>query len=219
MSIQSLSEQALSDLALTHPEAAAELVHLRAHVDRLQGRGTELVLENRALRAAATSPAVTLRWKKMSDFAPPRPARVWPEEAGHDLAVIVERDMRGVHFGGPHELANGATPWISVYHGALVTFCIGWAVEIPLGYVGVIKVRSSVGQARWVLASSGVIDPTYRGEIKVPLLYLGTDPYTVKHGQRMAQMLVVPRPTVEDIEVEELSPSKRGTGGFGSTGK
>ena len=217
--ITSLSEQDLSTLALTHPEAAAELVHLRAHVDRLQGRGTELVLENRALRAAATSPAVTLRWKKMTVFAPPRPTRVEPEEAGHDLAVIVNDDLIAPDVGMPLSHEPGEEPRIIVYRGALVTFRVGWAVEIPLGYVGVIKVRSSVGKERWVLASSGVIDPTYRGELKVPLLYLGTDPYTVKHGQRMAQMLVVPRPTVEDIEVEELSPSARGTGGFGSTGK
>ena len=217
--ITSLSEQDLSTLALTHPEAAAEIVHLRAHVDRLQGRGTELVLENRALRAAATSPAVTLRWKRMTVFAPPRPTRVEPEEAGHDLAVIVNDDLIAPDVGMPLSHEPGEEPRIIVYRGALVTFRVGWAVEIPLGYVGVIKVRSSVGKERWVLASSGVIDPTYRGELKVPLLYLGTDPYTVKHGQRMAQMLVVPRPTVEDIEVEELSPSKRGTGGFGSTGK
>ena len=217
--ITSLSEQDLSTLALTHPEAAAEIVHLRAHVDRLQGRGTELVLENRALRAAATSPAVTLRWKRMTVFAPPRPTRVEPEEAGHDLAVIVNDDLIAPDVGMPLSHEPGEEPRIIVYRGALVTFRVGWAVEIPLGYVGVIKVRSSVGKERWVLASSGVIDPTYRGELKVPLLYLGTDPYTVKHGQRMAQMLVVPRPTVEDIEVEELSPSARGTGGFGSTGK
>ncbi len=218
MIVRSLTDVALSDLALTHPEAAAEIRHLREQRDRLQVRGTEQAMEIRAIRRDGREP-VHMKWKRMTDTAPSRPSRVRPEEAGHDLAVIVERGMCGVSYSAPLDLAEDEAPRIHVYPGALVKFRIGWAVEIPPGYVGVIKVRSSVGSARWILASSGVIDPSFRGEVKVPLLYLGAEPYTVTHGQRMAQMMIVPRPDVEDIEVEELSPSVRGEGGFGSTGR
>lgn len=158
---------------------------------------------------------IKLKWKRMASNLP-RPRRAMPTEAGHDLAVIVdgmpETEQVGYHI-------DGDLPWLTVYPGAMINFGTGWAVEIPPDYFGLVRVRSSVGKARWVLASSGVVDPSFRGEVRIPLLYLGAEPYRVRHGDRMAQMLILPRPDVEDEEVAELTPSLRGAGGFGSTGR
>ena len=103
--------------------------------------------------------------------------------------------------------------------GTTIVFRTGWAVEIPSGYYGQIVVRSSIGKAGWDIESSGVIDASYRGEIMMPMIYRGTGLVRVDHGQRMAQMVILPVPRVECIEVESLSDTPRGTGGFGSTGR
>lgn len=91
----------------------------------------------------------------------------------------------------------------------------GIAMEIPEGYCGIIKDRSSMG-AKGVFTLGGVIDSSYRGEIKI---IMGTkDTYVVNRGDKIAQMLLVPVPSVEIVEVESLSETERGSGGFGSTG-
>jgi len=92
----------------------------------------------------------------------------------------------------------------------------GIAVEIPEGYCGIIKDRSSMG-AKGVFTLGGVIDSSYRGEIKI---IIGTkDTYVINRGDKIAQMLIVPVPPVEIVEVDNLSNTERGTGGFGSTGE
>lgn len=159
---------------------------------------------------------ITLKWKRMGDHNLPVPRRAMPTEAGHDLAVIVESCLNAPLAA---YAADEHGPYLTVYPGALVRFRVGWAVEIPPSHFGLVKVRSSVGAARWFLASSGVVDASYRGEVKMPLLYLGAEPYHVRHGERMAQMMFIERPDVEDIEVADLGPSQRGEAGFGSTGR
>ena len=95
----------------------------------------------------------------------------------------------------------------------------GLHLEIPPGYVGLIKDRSSVAAAG-LHATAGVIDSSYRGELKILLLNAGAEDYTIKVGQKIAQLLVVPVyvAAVEMVEsLEALSASERGAGGFGST--
>lgn len=159
---------------------------------------------------------IALRWKRIGDHDLPMPRRAMPTEAGHDLPVVVDSRM-GSTLASYH--ASEDCESLTVYPGAMVAFRTGWAVEIPPAYFGLVHVRSSVGKARWVLASSGVIDASYRGEVCIPLLYLGAEPYHLRHGDRMAQMMLVPRPEVHDMEVGILSPSPRGEAGFGSTGR
>jgi len=65
----------------------------------------------------------------------------------------------------------------------------------------------------------GVIDATYRGEIKVPLLNTGDAPYRVQVGDRIGQLLIQPIPVVEVSEVPDLPPTQRGSAGFGSSGR
>jgi dUTP pyrophosphatase len=104
--------------------------------------------------------------------------------------------------------------------GGIVTVPTGLAFEIPFGYE--IQVRSRSGLARKngiaVLNSPGTIDSDYRGELAVVLINLGTEPFTIHHGDRIAQLVCAPVLRVSLSETSSLSETDRGGGGFGSTG-
>lgn len=97
----------------------------------------------------------------------------------------------------------------------------GLAFEIPVGYVGLVFPRSSVSSRSLVMANCvGVIDSGYRGEVTAKFKPIGQylhNPYQI--GERVAQLVIIPYPHVEFQEVDSLSESDRGTGGYGSTGK
>lgn len=97
----------------------------------------------------------------------------------------------------------------------------GTAIALPVGTVGLVAPRSGLATRHGitVVNAPGVIDAGYRGEIKVPLL--NTDPaetYVVRPGDRIAQLLVLPIPTVSFVPVDELPEGERGSAGFGSSG-
>ena len=97
----------------------------------------------------------------------------------------------------------------------------GLHLEIPLNYVGLVKDRSSVASAG-LHTMAGVIDSSYRGELKILILNVGQEVYTIHVGQKIAQLVVVPIYTqaVETVgSLEELTDTERGAGGFGSTGQ
>jgi dUTP pyrophosphatase len=94
----------------------------------------------------------------------------------------------------------------------------GLAIEIPEGFVGFVFPRSSCYKQKQILSNCvGVIDSGYRGEISAVMI--GTTDYSYKVGDRVAQLIVLPIPYVQFNEVQELSDTERGTGGYGSTGK
>ena len=97
----------------------------------------------------------------------------------------------------------------------------GVAMEIPTGYVGLVFARSGLATKRALAPANkvGVIDSDYRGEIMVALHNHGDEPKTVENGERIAQLVLVPYLTAEFDEVDELSDTVRGEGGFGSTGR
>ncbi|MCR5813152.1 MAG: dUTP diphosphatase [Desulfovibrio sp.] len=98
-------------------------------------------------------------------------------------------------------------------------FGTGLAVEIPLGYVGLLFPRSSVFKTRHFLANAvGVIDADYRGEIKAIFRSVGDTANEYAIGERIVQLLILPVASVEYVEVSELSQTTRGSGGLGSTG-
>lgn len=104
--------------------------------------------------------------------------------------------------------------------GATVKIGTGIAMEIPEGYFGAIFARSGMATKRGLRPANcvGVIDSDYRGEIIVPL-HNDTDKCeTIRDGDRIAQMVIMPYLGVKLNEVEELDNTERGTGGFGSTG-
>ena len=102
-----------------------------------------------------------------------------------------------------------------------ITYGLGIAMEIPDGMVGLVFPRSSIRNTELMLSNSvGVIDAGYRGELQATFNKLnGLDSIAYNVGDRIAQIVIVPHPIVQFVEVDELSESKRGSGGFGSTGK
>ena len=98
----------------------------------------------------------------------------------------------------------------------------GIAIGIPDSGCGAfIFPRSSVSSKFGVSLANcvGVVDSDYRGEIKVPLINHSSEPYTVKDGDRIAQMVIMPVVLPEFIPADELDDTARGAGGFGSTGR
>lgn len=97
----------------------------------------------------------------------------------------------------------------------------GIAMEIPEGYAGLIYARSGIANKRGLAPSNkvGVVDSDYRGEIMVSLHNHSADTQSISDGERIAQMVIAPFLKVEYTEVDELTDTDRGTGGFGSTGK
>ena len=98
----------------------------------------------------------------------------------------------------------------------------GVAVEVPEGHAGMVLPRSGIARDHGIalVNSPGLIDAGYRGEVRV--LLLNTDPaetFRVEPGERIAQLVVVPVGLPEPVEVESLSESSRGDGGFGSSGR
>jgi dUTP pyrophosphatase len=104
-----------------------------------------------------------------------------------------------------------------------VTYGTGISMEIPKGYVGLVFPRSSIRKYDLSLTNCvGVIDSGYRGEIQATFKKTnwlkGNESVKYQIGDRIVQIMIIPYPQVSFIEVEELSSSERGTGGFGSTG-
>jgi len=109
------------------------------------------------------------------------------------------------------------------FDGTQITYGTGLAIEIPEGFVGLVFPRSSIRKTDLSLSNSvGVIDSGYRGEIQATfnqksLSKDGQILYGV--GDRICQLMIIPHPHVDFIEVQELNNTERGEGGFGSTGK
>ena len=142
----------------------------------------------------------TIRVKRISENAI-LPTYGSAEAAGADLYACLDTSVT---------IEPGETAWIGT----------GIALEVPKGCAGLVFARSSMGAKRGLAPANkvGVIDSDYRGEIRVVLLNHSKQPQTVEHGERVAQFLVTPVLTPVYQEVDELTETTRGTGGFGSTG-
>lgn len=97
----------------------------------------------------------------------------------------------------------------------------GLFMELPAGYEAQIRPRSGLAYKHGlsVLNSPGTIDADYRGEIKVLLVNLSQEPFTVNDGERIAQMVIARHEQIQWEESLDLSQTERGSGGYGSTGK
>ena len=109
---------------------------------------------------------------------------------------------------------------IIIGSGERVMIPTGLKMEIPAGYEGQVRTRSGLAATRGlvVLNSPGTIDADYRGEVKVILMNLGSEPLTINRGERVAQLVIAPVARVVISEVEDVDETIRGLGGFGSTG-
>lgn len=143
----------------------------------------------------------TIRVKKLNPKAK-LPTYGSAEAAGSDLYACLDESVT-IH--------PGDSAWIPT----------GIALEVPKGCAGLIYARSSMGVKRGLAPANkvGVIDSDYRGEIRVVLLNHGKTTQIVENGERVAQFVITPVLTPGFEEVDELTDTDRGTGGFGSTGK
>ena len=127
------------------------------------------------------------------------PARAYPGDAGFDLSACERVEL------GPGERALVPT---------------GLAVAIPEGYAGFVQPRSGLAAKHGIsiVNTPGLVDSGYRGELKVALLNTDRrEAFVVLPGMRIAQLVIVPLPEIDLVEVEELPESERGVRGFGST--
>jgi len=94
----------------------------------------------------------------------------------------------------------------------------GISIELPEGFVSLVWDKSGIALKKGIKTMGGVIEHTYRGEYKIILFNTSKEKFEIKKGDKIAQVLIQPIVTAEIEEVEELSDSVRGKGGFGSTG-
>lgn len=122
--------------------------------------------------------------------------------AGADLCACLDKD-------------------VEILPGATVLIHTGLALEIPKGYAGMIFARSGLASKRGLAPANkvGVVDADYRGEVMVALYNQSGEAQTICHGERIAQLVVMPFLACDFVLSDELSDTVRGAGGFGSTGK
>jgi dUTP pyrophosphatase len=96
----------------------------------------------------------------------------------------------------------------------------GLFIELPIGYEAQVRPRSGLAAKNGitVLNAPGTVDADYRGEIGVILVNLSNDPFVIENGERIAQLIIAKHERADWIEVQELTETSRGAGGFGSTG-
>lgn len=109
---------------------------------------------------------------------------------------------------------------VEILPGDIELVPCGFAMSIPSGFEAQVRPRSGLATRNGISMPNapGTIDSDYRGEVKIPLINLGNEPFTVEQGTRIAQMVISPIFRAEIEEVESLEETARGAGGFGSTG-
>jgi dUTP pyrophosphatase len=126
------------------------------------------------------------------------PSYAHPYDAGIDLFALEE---------------------VKIKPGEIGRIRSGVAMEIPEGYVGLCWDKSGLAMKNGIKVLAGVIDAGFRGELVMGVINLGKEEYTFEKGHKVMQMLLQPVEIADIIEVEKLSETPRGEGGFGSTGK
>lgn len=123
------------------------------------------------------------------------------ESAGADLHACIEED-------------------IVLKPGKRLVVPHGFSMELPLGFEAQIRSRSGLAFKKGVIVlnSPGTVDSDFRGELKTLLIHLGEDDFVIKNGMRISQMVITRHETANWIETSVLCDTKRGSGGYGSTG-
>ena len=168
---------------------------------RRADRPKQMAAENDSAYAASMSaPAIAVRRLPHNPDLP-LPAYETPLSAGQDLRAALAE---------PKTLAPGDRALIPT----------GLAMAIPAGFEVQIRPRSGLAFKHGVtcLNTPGTIDADYRGEVKVLLVNLGSEPFTIRRGDRIAQMVIAPVVQAQWKEMDALDETARGSGGFGSTG-
>lgn len=152
--------------------------------------------------------------KIMLDEGAIMPTRAYPTDAGLDL---YSRDDVKVIF--PRQMTMYDGDCSAVACPIAETFDTGVHIELPPGYYGKIESKSGLNVKHDVVSCGGVVDEGYTGSIVVKLYNLGNKPYTVRRGDKIAQLIIQPYIAPELEVVDKLDDTPRGANGFGSTGR
>jgi dUTP pyrophosphatase len=142
------------------------------------------------------------RLNPQKDHDIPLPRYMTPQAAGMDICAAVEETL-------------------TMDPGAIALVPTGFAIALPPGYEAQVRPRSglAIKSGVTVINSPGTIDSDYRGEVKIGLINLGPAPYTLRRGERVAQMVIQQIEQVRIRVVADLDETQRNDGGFGSTGR
>jgi dUTP pyrophosphatase len=152
-----------------------------------------------------TGPVLQVAWAEGADRSLPLPAYRTEGAAGADLCASLP----------PEQRAEGLT----LTPGELVAVPTGLRLAIPEGFEGQVRARSGLARRGLLLPNApGTVDADFRGEVLVLLLNAGRETVTIRHGDRIAQLVVAPVVRASFAVVEALDDTARGAGGFGSTG-
>lgn len=147
--------------------------------------------------------------------------------SGNDVPVLVKRLPHGEGLELPAYATDGAAGMdvisaedVELAPGGRHAVATGLAVAIPPGFEIQVRPRSGLALKHGVTVPNtpGTIDSDYRGELKVILINLGAEPFAIRRGDRVAQLVLAPVVRASWLKVEELDDTARGEGGFGSTG-
>lgn len=136
-----------------------------------------------------------------------------PHGEGLPLPAYASADAAGLDIAAAEEL--------TLQPGERHAVATGFAIEIPSGHEVQVRPRSGLAIRHGItcLNTPGTIDSDYRGEVKVILVNLGREPFEVRRGERIAQLVPAPVLRADFVEADELEQTARGAGGFGSTGR
>ena len=153
------------------------------------------------------TPVLRILWEDWADRDLPLPAYETAGAAGADIRANLTADMR-----------DAGVVLLPMQRAIVPT---GLRVEIPLGFEMQIRPRSGLAVKYGISLPNtpGTIDSDYRGPLGVALINLGAEAYVIRHGDRIAQMIVAPVVQARFEVVDRLSDTARGEGGFGSTGR
>jgi dUTP pyrophosphatase len=174
-----------------------ENARLSEQVTELQTRGTELVMEMRRLACHEIDLPVKLIRRPEYKVELPLPRYHSEGAVGFDLQTAVTTYLPA---GGRRTLPTGI------------------AIELPVGYTAKVLPRSGLSAKEGIVAIDGTIDTDYRGEIHIIVHNVGHDSRNIDAGARIAQLLILPVMRARLVSTDVLSETKRGEGGFGSTG-
>ena len=150
----------------------------------------------------SSEPVIQLkRLSPQRDHDIPLPRYMTPQAAGMDICAAVDDTL-------------------TLDRGAIALVPTGFAMALPPGYEAQVRPRSglAIKYGVTVINSPGTIDSDFRGEVKVGLINLGPAPYTLRRGERIAQMVIQRVARARTHVVDELDVTQRSDGGFGSTG-
>lgn len=156
-----------------------------------------------------------MKMKIMLDEGAKCPTRAHEDDAGFDLYAMEDKIVYPVK----DAITTAFSSVIDLPYNCSESFDTGVHMEIPRGYYGKIESKSGLNVKHDIVSCGGVVDSGYTGSIVVKLYNLGTEPYTFRKGDKIAQIVIQPFIAPELEVVDELSETDRGSLGFGSSGK